>query len=314
MKSIFKMKQFVGVTLLSAAIGVPSLAANQSRKQSNREISDSLVLQLNCRSLSVDAIYKAIREDAFHESRNMPIFNWSSMHGLFPLQQCWALSSSQRMFSYLARYNESNTRTDEDRKVLVLNLIRGSAKAQVFEVEGSSIDQSSGFWWHLREGYKKKTSFFTTDTQNFRKNIEASQSSHFFRSENVSMGAGSGPTSPRENKVTAQTLLKNLEGKRLTLVNLRLGRTSQHIVMLKSFLRQANGQIVFMAYDSNQPKKDQELLYDTRTGIFTAPEISRSILGEGTPSNPLGVFIVDEDERKPLEAAMLAHYKKACQN
>jgi len=304
---------------------------------SSRSINDSLVQNLSCQNLSVNTIYRAIREDAFAESRNMDIVNWGYSSGGFTLGNCWALSSTQRMFSYLARYNQSSNLTKEARRELVLNMVRRGVPAvqeeagstekgnrtqgrdrvvtkalksySVFPVEGSSVVDSYDFWWDLRAGYDMNLSKKYTVKRAFREEVQVNQGDHFYRMGNVGMGLGSGATSPKENYETLKTLIRNADGKRLTLVNLRMDRTVQHIVMVKSYKKTGSGDVVFTVYDSNQPTRDQEIIYYARSGTFTAPGVAKALF---VVTKPLGVFVVDEEERQAFEVAMLKHYRSAC--
>lgn len=337
MNKAFQVTLFVGGFVTVMVATAPTVLA------APKSVTDSLVRGLSCRDLSVNSIYKAIREDAFDESRNMPITNWEYSHNGIPLGNCWALSSTQRMFSYLARYNESSSVGKEERVKLVLDMVRRSTPKlmqetesvergrsyahkpqmrvvnsplknyKVFEVEGDSLDKSYDFWWGLRDGFVATLAPKRTVKRAFRDDIQVNQGNHFFRAGNLGMGLGSSPTSAKDNYETIKTLLRNLDGKRLTLMNIRMERINQHIVMAKSYVKNSNGVIEIKVYDSNQPEKDQYLNYDSRTGVFTSEDIAGLFYGRtNAKSRALGVFIVDEEERGAFEQAMLAHYRTRC--
>lgn len=304
-------------------------------------INDSLVLNLDCRKLSVDNIYRAIRPDAFHESRNMPIQNWPFRSGVATIAGCWALSSTQRMVSYLARYNTPDNRRMEQRVPRILDMIRRASLEEkresgedhtsnnnsqpfiarnlkyysVFPVPEGSLyesrrDYQNGLWNGLLDGYTQEFNGKLV-SRNFKAEIEANQASHFFRAGNIGMGLGSGSRSESKNRESVAQLTRNLDGKRLTLINLRAGRTAQHIVMVKSYKRLGQSTLEFKVYDSNDPGRDASVFYSTSSSQFYAPDIVRRfVLTNETKA--LGVYIVDEEERVQLEAAMLAHYKILC--
>lgn len=322
---------FIAVMVSSAEI-VSAAPANSSRT-----INDSLVQNLSCQNLSVNTIYRSIREEAFAEARNMDIVNWEFSSGGFTIGNCWALASTQRMLSYLARYNQSSNMSKEARRELVLNMVRRGVPAvqsdgstqergnrtqnrdrivtkalksySVFPVEGNSVADSYDFWWDLRSGYDMNITRKFTVRRSLRDDMQVNQTSHFYRMGNVGMGLGSGATSAKENYETLKTLMRNADGKRLTLINLRLDRTVQHIVMVKSYKKTGSGDVVFTVYDSNQPKRDQEVIYYSRSGTFTSAGIAKALL---VATKPLGVFVVDEQERQDFEVAMLKHYRSVC--
>lgn len=346
MKAVIRASIFAGgflavmistAELAMAAKAAPAKKAPVVKPATGRVINDSLVENLRCQNLNVDSIYRAIREDAFSEARNMDIENWGYSSGGFPLANCWALSSTQRMFSYLARYNQPNTMGRQARLEMVSNQVRraipsvqsqqgtserGSRstaderivnrdlkKFSVFPVEGPSLAGTYEFWWELRAGYDMNLSRRYTVKRSFREDVQHNQTNHFFRMGNVGMGLGSGATSPKENYESLKTMMRNADGKRLTLVNLRMARTNQHVVMIKSYKKISTGDVVFTVYDSNQPLRDQELIYNVRSGTFTSHGIAKYY---SIPLRPMGLFIVDEEERQDFEVAMLNHYRSAC--
>lgn len=300
---------------------------------SSKKVSDSLVNELSCQKLSIDNIYRAIKPEAFSSNLHMPVRNWDFRSGLATLGGCWGLSSTQRMLFYLARYDEPTRLRVEEQVPPLLDLIRGETlyllkddnngpdriasrklkKYQVFPIEKNSLQED---WWHptslwgkLMEGYVQNVEGRKV-RRHFREEIQANQGRHFYRIGNVGMAAGSGARSGDENADTVQQLRHNLDGKRLTLVNLRPGRTSQHIVVVKSYTI-SQGIITFKVYDSNAPEKDWDLKYSVARRTFYAPEVVDRI-ADVSGYTALGVYVVDEEEREAFEDAMLAHYKVKC--
>lgn len=291
-------------------------------------ISDSLVNNLSCNKLNVDNIYLAIRPDAFKEERNMPIRNWAFWSGPAPIAGCWALSSTQRMFSYMARYNETSQKRVEDQVPSVLDMVRGGVLEKTYSnssnnarpymvkdlknysiipTNADSLRESS-LWSLLSFGFDTR---FNSQTvrRDFKSEIEANQANHFFRFKNIGMGLGSGLRSAAKNHETITQLMKNLNGKRLTLLNLRAGRTAQHVVMAKSY-QNLGKLIAITVYDSNQPDKDQTVYYHTGTGYFYSPDVMRFFTE--TEGQHVAAFIVDEAERLKFEQGMLAYYANVC--
>lgn len=291
----------------------------------DRLISDSLVKNLSCRKLSVDSIYAAIRKDAFDQSRNLPIKNWY-YDDIGTLGVCWSLSRTQRMISYMARYNVPSIKPIQGRVPLILDMIRGSSlvqkrqeqalsKYQVFEVEEPSFQNKAihfnlwdGIFFGYLQYFGSKSEFLS---RKFQYEIEAYQSKRFFDFENIGMIWSGGARSKEENIETLKTLIKNLDGKRLTLLALRLSRTEQHVVMAKSYFRYSDGLYEINVYDSNFPGLDTVVYFSSQTGEFVAPVVVARMVAD-MPDRPLGVFIVDEDDRKDYEIAMLEYYRSLC--
>ncbi|WII73781.1 hypothetical protein QJS83_07815 [Bdellovibrio sp. 22V] len=315
----------------------------QGRFISNKSIDDSLVRNLSCRNLHVGSIYAAIRPDAFDEKRNLPIVNWPFRSGVATIAGCWALSSTQRMVSYLARYNSHSPRSMDDRVASLLDMVRRASvvpkvgmyygddssnprtnestymavklkKYQVFAVEQSNFYESAqslnGLWNRLLIGYTQNFDDNQKVQRNFRLDIQANQADHFFRVSNVGMVFGGGERLDSRNRETIAQLMRNLDGRRLTLINLRAGRTTQHVVMAKSYQKMSNGMIAIRVYDSNYPYKDSYIYFDNLRADFTAPEVIGRFGIEGTRA--LGAYIVSEEEREDFEETLLTHYTGQC--
>lgn len=310
-----------------------------------RTIKDSLVDNLNCSDISIKNIYSRIRPEAFSSDHHMPIKNWGFRSGVFDIAACWGMSSTQRKFFYLLRLNENQaprvdvkkaldmvrgtdldyvlaltTDRDESQNEDLQNFERTLTRYSVVPLSERTIaeefgrNSSSGFLDQLMTGityYSGRQKVF----RNLKTEIERSQELHFFRARNIGMGAGSGPLTPQENRTTLNQLKANISAKHLSLVNLRLSSTSQHIVIPKSYTEDAKGNVWLTAYDSNQPEKDQLIYYAKTTGHFYSPQIMGSFIGDhaGTDySHPLGVFIVDEEEREFIDATLVSYYQNAC--
>lgn len=301
---------------------------------SEKKINDSLVQNLSCQGLNVDSIYAAIREDAFDERYNLPIKNWDFNSGGATLANCWALASTQRMISYLARYNEPTAQSSLERTTHILNMVRRSSPETdfnnghaasskdlrerpyrdlaVFPVNADSLLEGSLFaedrlWKDLASGFEQNVDFVTVK-RNFVTDIQTNQTNRFFRFGNIPMALAAGSRSQAENQKTIRQLTANLASKRLTLINLRVSQFRQHVVMAKSYRVDTNGNIWIKVYDSNKWIVDNEVVYDISEQQFYAS----SIMAYTGAAGALGVFLVSEDEREPLEAAMLNHYKDEC--
>ncbi|MGZ3773709.1 MAG: hypothetical protein ACXVCY_11060, partial [Pseudobdellovibrionaceae bacterium] len=187
----------------------------------------------------------------------------------------------------------------------------------VFAVEesnlsGSMIDSkfSANLWENLQIGYNQ---FFgaVKIQRNFREEIEALEARLFFRIKNIRMILKKGDRSKRQNYESAKLLFKNLNGKRLTLLNLRMDRARQHVVMAKSYKKVSSNLYEIKVYDSNSPTHDPSLFFHSDSLTFSAPEILRRFK-DSNPNRDIGLFIVDEEDRVQFEQAMLDHYRERC--
>jgi hypothetical protein len=82
--------------------------------------------------------------------------------------------------------------------------------------------------------------------------------------------------------------------------------TFQHIVVVKSF-KESDKLIAFRVYNSNAPDSDKHVFYDKKRKMFFG-----NLNGTADEMAELGAFIVDEQERGPLEDAMLRYYQGLC--
>lgn len=332
MKKIF-VSTFLGLCLIT-------------HSASAKTVSDSLVANLSCDNLSVSSILLKVRPTAFSSANHMPIKNWAFSSGGIGLAACWGMSSTQRKLFYLLRLNESKA-ADFD-LTRALDIVRGTTVG-VMMMQSDSAYPNNSDTQRLNETKLKEYSVIPLRENNIvsewsrntglsfldkmlkgqtyqignqqvyralRTEVERSQELHFYRPRNIGMGAGSGPRPAKDNAETVKSLMFNMSSKRLSLINLRLNTTTQHIVIPKTFTKDDKGNVWITAYDSNQPEKDQMIYYAANNGQFYSPQIMGSFVGDysGTDyTHPLGVYIVDEEERGYIEQTLLKYYKGVCQ-
>jgi hypothetical protein len=89
------------VLVFSILLAIPVLANAQSF---TKFVSDELVQDLSCESLNADAIYRAVRPEAFQQSRRIVLKNFSdeAFQG-----QCWSLARTQRLNLLLGRQDHT---------------------------------------------------------------------------------------------------------------------------------------------------------------------------------------------------------------
>lgn len=292
-------------------------------------VSDSLVQDLACPQLSIKEIHRKIRPEAFQTSYHLPVRNWSFSSGLYDLAACWSLARSQRLFFYLSRWNEKAPPADSKIIFNLLEMIRGSSpytsideqqikefplkELYVTSQPESSLGPQSPLWASLLVGLKQTLENDRVLFRNLRTEVEFYQSRRFHDFiRNIRYVIGDGARSPRKNRATRDLIIRNLEENSLPLILLRPKRVSQHVVLAKRYTVLSNGDIEFEVYDSNQPSRDQRLLFSHQEDEFYGPDIVGGLPKVDDPQAPLGVFVVDEKERDLIDRALLKYYQKKC--
>lgn len=329
MKKIF-VSIFLGLTLITNIV-------------SAKTVTDSLVANLSCDNLNVSSILLRVRPTAFSAANHLPIKNWSFSSGGIGLAACWGMASTQRKFFYLLRLSDPKATTVDIKNAL--DIVRGTTVGYTFLNNDSNTETQRLYEQKLKEysviplaerniteEWSRNTGLSFLDKmlkgityqngnqeifRGLRTEVERSQELHFFRPRNIGMGTGSGPRLPKDNLETLNRLLFNMSSNRLTLINLRLQTTVQHIVIPKTYTKDDKGNVWIRAYDSNQPEKDQLIYYSKDTGHFYSPQIMGSFIGDYTGTDythPLGVYVVDEEERGYIENTLLKYYTAVCRN
>ncbi len=303
-----------------------SLLSTHSFAAPTGKISDSLVENLACDRISTDEIYRRIRPESLGSSYHTLSVNWPFSAGLYDLAACWSLSRTQRLFFYLSRWNQHSDPTPQQ-TTEILDMVRGSrpyasgsglketalSEFKVFSQKDSQWRTNTPLWSQMQYGFSQKFSNGKTMYRAWKHEIEHYQKERFHEfAKNLKFVIGDDARSGRKNRQTRDVLLRNLESHRLTLLLLRPTRTAQHIVVAKSFEIKNNGRIEIRVYDSNQPLRDQIVVFDGREDDFYAPDIVRGLPRVKNANDAIGVFIVDEYERSLVDTALLKHYKKAC--
>ncbi|WP_413574954.1 hypothetical protein ACLVWU_11940 [Bdellovibrio sp. HCB290] len=333
------MTKFLSILLLGVCVGV-GLQPRAALASSGKTLTDTLVKDLSCRGLSVNSIYAAIQpKSSFHVFYHIPVQNWYFKSGGPNLGVCWGLASVQRKMFYLARFEEQEEISKEELVRRTLNMVRGHELSplqtgggrermlktpihsyEVLKYSDLSLLSSwaaeekvpNGLFPLINKGYKEVVNN-ESHWKTFKLDVERAQQERFFRGSNLSMVTPAEDNrSAVDNLLTFSTLKKNLEGHRLTLLNLRFGRYDQHVVVAKEITR-IDDKIAIIVYDSNSPLQNGVIYYDENTKSFHTPGIYKGVVNEGDPERAIGVYVIDEEERGPIEAAMLRYYQAQCQ-
>ncbi len=284
-------------------------------------INDDLVENLSCQNLSTQAIYQNIKADAFSAEKHTQKRNWPT--GV--IANCWSLAHAQRLHFYLSRTTLLDETTATKKSEDILNMIRGSIPDQVNqpmtgtkEIENKLKKLSvyeltnSKYIENLQADSKMSTGSIMD--RNFVNDIETYQVRRFNNPSNLSKYVLSASPTPAENEKLFSLIAQNLDQKKLTLVNMRAFKTSQHVVVAKSYKKDDRGNYEIDVYDSNYPKDIQKLVYVTSQKIFVSPNtMGVSFIQRDMPADsPLAIFIVDEEDRELIEKALLSYYQKVC--
>lgn len=134
-----------------------------------------------------------------------------------------------------------------------------------------------------------------------------------------------------DDKTTSKELHEQLQAGRLPLLNIRFALTAQHIVLVKSVQTMPNGEIHYTVYDSNiglgvtksqatlndgtavqlsnvslGPPKDQTLIFKNGRFYYNPPYVPPEM------TDPVGVFITDDDDMDEIRDAMFEYYRGKC--
>ena len=298
---------------------------------SAKNISDRLVDNLSCALLSSESIFKSIRADAFDIKYHFPVYNWHA--GV--IANCWSLSRAQRIHFYLSRINVNKSEMSHADSKTILNMFRGSIpdtinqpligtkeiekkinSFHVYEFPGTEFSVSPEY---LVTELKANTALSSGAllSRNFKRDIEIYQARRFSQISNLTSFVFSGSNTKEFNSQTIQTLLKDLDQKKLTFINLRISTTTQHVVIAKKyFYNEQLNQIEIAVYDSRFPNnKVQNLIYDLNRQSFFCKDIAGDLLIEMNKNadSEIDAFIVDEDDRIFIEDALIRHYRSACE-
>jgi hypothetical protein len=292
-------------SLIILAINFPAFA--------EKTVSDSLVKDLSCKKVTANEIYRRMSQQQFSSEFHIPITNWGveARGGLYELGVCWSLSRAQRLFFYLNRWN-SPSYTQSPQTLQVLNMLRGDATYPMLLNQESTLRTDLGLLGNLMDGVSTRSGDKNTH-RNFRSEIEKYEWERFHKlGKNLKYLIGSGARSKKNNRETKDQLIGNLQINKLTMIIIRANRMAQHVVLVKRFQRLENGDINFIVYDSNHPSQDNILTFRKADSGFYAPGIVYGVVPPKDLNDALGVYVVDEKERDPIEATLVRYYSSLC--
>ncbi|UYL09942.1 hypothetical protein B9G69_005050 [Bdellovibrio sp. SKB1291214] len=299
------MKKFSFLLTTALLIGSSSFA--------QRTVSDSLVSDLPCDKVTANEIYRRMSQNQFSSSYHIPLTNWGveAKNGLYELGVCWSLSRAQRLLFYLNRWNETST-VRGPQTLQVLNMLRGDPTYPVILNSETYPRTDLGMLGNLMDGVSFERGGKNLH-RNFRSEIEKYQLARFHKlGKNLKYLIGNGTRSKTNNRQTKDQLVGNLQINKLTMLIVRANRMAQHVVLAKRFERLSNGDINFYVYDSNHPGEDNVLTYNKADSRFYSPGIVYGVVPAKDLNDSLGVYIVDEQERDPVEKVLVRYYSSLC--
>lgn len=260
---------------------------------SNAVISDSLVKNLQCSTLSEDTVLASLQPDAFDTDRNLPMSNWADV---INIAHCWALARTQRLIYFLSR-------TGEDHAPLV-------------EPATTDVDAVSKMFHNPLEPYvifreTGDVGKYFTDGTRLQGDIDFYQLARFSNPSNLGLMMGWGDRSKDDNERSFAQIQSDLAKNWHPLIVLRMNPFAQHVVMVKRIEGpDANGNFVMDVYDSNVPYSDQQMTYSSSDREFLPSEY---IQEEMKSSAPVGIFLVDEGDMQKIQTALLNYYTNWCE-
>lgn len=278
-----------------------------------KTVSDSLVTDLACNKITANEIYRRMSRTQFSSDYHIPLTNWGveARNGMYELGVCWSLSRAQRLFFYLNRWNSPST-VQGPPTLQVLNMLRGDAIYPMMLNQENHPRTDLGMLGNLMDGVSTVRGDKNLH-RNFRSEIEKYELERFHKlGKNFKYLIGSGTRSKKNNRETKEQLVANLQINKLTLLIVRATRMAQHVVLAKRFERLANGNINFYVYDSNHPNEDNILTFNQADSRFYSPGIVYGVVPAKDLNDSLGVYIVDEKERDPVEATLIRYYRTLC--
>ena len=265
-------------------------------------ISDSLVENLSCNSLTRENVFSKLQPNAFTPGRHIPLRNWPQNF----LGQCWSLSLAQREIFYLVRFggDEGSSQQQAATKKYLMDLAKGNADYRIASLSTEDLETQN------TSNDPVADPLFTSAGENseLTNGIAARELKRFINPFNAPLAMGNRDRHRGDNKATMKGIVKSLAGGRMPLLVIRPQINEQHVVLVKSATGSMDSGYTMAVYDSNFPGGDNELTY--RDKEFYAPEIIERFAADS--SSPVGVFMEDEGDMDRIQDVNYAYYANLC--
>ncbi len=303
--------------ILLIATSLNTTAAVNTNSDDPNLINDSLVTNLPCDQLTEENVLTFInRNEAFKLTHQIPERNFPGglSHGL-----CWAFSLAQRRMFYMLRFGVADMpeAPSEETVNQALDLV-GNRNHELSPIQISDSDLFNGrkdrygFTW-LQENnfFKSLTQGLRSSGRTFDKEIIHRQERRFFSPFNISLITGYRNRSEGANFDTMNTILKSMAQGRMPLLIIRMGRTIVHVVLVRDVAAIGENKYQLSLYDSNHPAASQEkIIYENNN--FYASEVMEGQDFDHAATDPVGVFIRDEDDMNAIQRANFKYYSSLC--
>ncbi len=256
-------------------------------------LSDSLVKDLQCSTLTKDTVLATLQADAFSADKELPVRNWPNA---INIGHCWSLSHAQRIYYYLARLNGN---PDDNAAHDYLEMVKGLGSLRVFNSPKT-----------MDEFYSNLTAVPGRTPEG---DIDFYQIARFSSPLNFDLLIGNWARPQDANENTYNLIKSELSKNRMPLIILRTSRVEQHVLLVKSASAPADdGSVNLTVYDSNYPGSDNTLTYSPKAREFYAPEIIPLFPGVDDPMMPVGIFVVDQGDMNTIQDILYNYYMDRC--
>jgi hypothetical protein len=319
------MRQFIVWCLLGL-----SLYSNSGKAFDSGDLADERFPNLRCqevnKGLDGDRLLSYFsRNQIDGASLHIPVANWGFSVGLYDLANCWSLSRFQRLAYFLGRPHQLSDATSVQKTLdmtrLFLPEIReegdgfGNRIVNRYHPSWALFPWSYRFFAQLWGGYAQELSDGSAFHRDFKHDIELYQNYRFHNliyNFPYILADNARPT--WVNRKTITRLKTNLTQNALPLILIRPVLWSQHVVLAKRFQILNPDWVRIWVYDSNYPRIENYMDYNVQTSEFYAPEIIRGLAYVRDPWKPVGVFIIDEGERRDVLNFLVKYFKQRCQS
>lgn len=263
-------------------------------------ISDSLVSNLKCSTLSADTVLSSLQPDAFDPSRDIGVMNSADAIGL---GHCWALAHAQRIVFYLGRWTQTPDVVPVNNNLGALSKMIGNRGdyGTVFQVTG---DDNT----YLNDDDSSDPA--ASLSHDINRDIDNYQVQRFFDPLNLGLLMGGPDRSKSDNAKTFAQIQDELKKNWLPMIVLRINDSAQHVVLVKTVQGpDSDGNYQMDIYDSNWEGEDQQMTYSSTAQEFTAPEYLMEALNF---TDPVGVFVVDDGGMQDIVGTLLKYYTNVC--
>lgn len=251
---------------------------------------------------------------------HVPVRNWSFSVGLYDLANCWSLSRFQRLTYYLGRSQSAENSKKVEKTLDMIRLFLPALRGESADITNEYRPSWNLFPWtatFLKKLFQGREDWVGQGIhvfRNFKTDIETYQNYRFhdlIRNFPYVLDDNARPKDV--NAKTFRNLSQLTKSNALPLILIRPIRWTQHVVLAKRVVPLNESWSRVWVYDSNLPEVENYFDYNSSTQEFHAPEVVRGFAGVKDPWRPVGVFIVDEGERRDVLDYLVEYFQERCE-